>query len=188
MHSSFSCAKAPHLFLYGLFFSCTFSCHVLSTGSIWEVEFIALFLLCQFLLISIVLILEIIMSELHIDVGFCAVLSNHSIDSRVNSKFTSEFSKAVICVYIGQIPVARVLPSMGLGNFRESEGRQCFLQSLRWSLITWFTSDFTAVSVTAKEPGANGTMCYTHSETAKFLAVLQSGISFQNSLRPNCTP
>lgn len=51
--------------------------------------------------------------------------------------------------------------------------------------MTQFTSDFSAVSVTAKDPGASSTTCCTHSETAKFLAILQGGISFQNSLRSN---
>lgn len=65
---------------------------------------------------------------------------------------TRDFSEEVIWVYIGQIPVTRVLSSLGLGSFRVTEARQCFLQSLRRLMTVWFTSDFATVSVTAKGP------------------------------------
>lgn len=47
---------------------------------------------------------------------------------------------------------------------------------------------FSAISVTARDPGGSSTTCCTHSETAEFLSVLQGCISFQDSLWSNYTP
>lgn len=167
-------------FLYELLFFCTSSCHVLSTGSMWESEFIALFLLWQNLL-------EIITSKLHIDI-FCAVLPYHSIDSRVNAKFYPWLQR-----------------SSNLGLHWPNTSHQGLVQLGSWKLQgNWRQTVFLTITKTSDDclvhfrfcnslchcKGTCGpvALCVSHSETAKFLAGLQGGISFQDRLRSSYTP
>lgn len=121
IHSSFSCAKVAQFFFHRSFFFCTFSCHVVSTGSMWEVDFVALFLLCQNLYEIIGQCLNYILILFYV---LCCSIT--LLTAGLIQKSTHESSKAVIWIYTGQISVARVLPSMDLGSWRETEGRQCY--------------------------------------------------------------
>lgn len=129
-----------------------------------------------------------LMSAIRIDFVICAALPSHSIDTRVNPKLQQWILQSSNLIYIGQILAVSAWSWDGSSKLERNWRRQSFLQSVRWSLTIQFTPGFAAAPATAKKPGASGTMCFTCSVTAKFLAALLGGISFQDSLGSSCTP
>lgn len=118
-----------------------------------------------------------LMSGIYIDIVMCAVLSSQSSGTMVIQNYTNESCKAVIRIYIGQALAVSAWFSMDFRSKRKTEDNLSYKSLL--------VSDDSSLQVlhqllTLK----SGTICHTHSVTAKFSAALLADMSFQDSKSP----